>query len=44
MDNEKYYEVYDWSNFKDASENTKIIASLIPSLMLVVEMDSLQMN
>ena len=31
MDNEKYYEVYDWSNFKDASENTKIIASLIPS-------------
>jgi len=30
MDNKKYYESFDWTNFKDASENTKIIAGLIP--------------
>jgi len=30
MDNQKYYEEYDWSNFKDASINYDVIASLIP--------------
>ena len=30
MDNEKYYESFDWSSFKDSSSNFKIIAKLIP--------------
>jgi ubiquinone/menaquinone biosynthesis C-methylase UbiE len=30
MDNEKYYESFDWSSFKDSSSNFKIIAQLIP--------------
>ena len=30
MDNEKYYESFDWSSFKDSSSNFKVIAQLIP--------------